>query len=74
LVRERLPHVQEEAGRLFDRDETFRELCEEYQVCSEAAARLEDRQAEEALQKEYAALRLRIEGELLRYLVEHPDA
>ncbi|HEY7513611.1 MAG TPA: hypothetical protein VIC87_04005 [Vicinamibacteria bacterium] len=60
---------------LFDRDESFRELSEEYQVCCVAAARLESAEgANEALRKEYGALRLRLEGELLRYLSEHPHA
>ncbi len=74
LVSERLPHVREQACRLFECDEVFRELCEEYQACSETAARMEGLQEREAYRKEYLALRLRLEGELLRYLVEHPNA
>jgi hypothetical protein len=73
LVRERLPNVRDQAGHLFESDEMFRELCEEYQMCTEAASRMEGERASAALQKEYAALRLRLEGELLRYLQEHPS-
>ena len=72
LVSERLPHVREQAGFLFERDEIFRELCDEYQTCSEAEARMDGVRASEALRKEYSVLRLRLEGELLRYLGEHP--
>jgi hypothetical protein len=75
LVGERLPRVREQVLRLFERDEVFRELCDEYQVCSETAARMESAAgASLALRDEYVALRLRLEGELLRYLVEHADA
>jgi hypothetical protein len=72
LVRERLPHLREQAGRLFEEDDVFRELCEEYEVCVETAARIEGaEQANRALLDEYLALRMRLEGELLRYMAEH---
>jgi hypothetical protein len=75
LVAERLPQVREHVARLFERDDIFRELCAEYETCSEAAARMESgARASPALRDEYVALRLRLEGELLRYLMEHPDA
>ena len=71
LVSERLPNVRDQAARLFDSDEVFRELCDEYQVCSETVLRIEATPAADgALQREYVALRLRLEGELLRYLAE----
>jgi hypothetical protein len=74
LVMERFPNVRDEAQRLFIRDEAFRELCEEYEVCSRAAERLDSSQLEEQpLRREYAALRLRLEGELLRYLEQDLD-
>jgi hypothetical protein len=73
LVRERMPNIRDQTAFLFESDETFRELCEEYQMCTEAASRMEGEQAGAALQKEYAALLLRLEGELLRYLQEHPQ-
>jgi hypothetical protein len=75
LVIERFSCVREEAQLLFKQDEAFRDLCEEYQMCCEAAVRMENgARGHEALRKEYGALRLRLEGELLRYLSEHPDA
>lgn len=71
LVSERLPNVRDEAARLFESDEVFRELCDEYQVCSETVMRIEATPTVDgALQREYAALRLRLEGELLRHLAE----
>ena len=54
---------------LFGRDEAFRELCEEYEACVGASQRLDAARPEQgAMQREYVALRLRLEGELLRYL------
>lgn len=74
-VMERLPEMGEQTRVLFERDETFRDLCEEYQACSDASARLDAAPASEAaLRREYAALRLRLEGELLRYLGEDVGA
>jgi hypothetical protein len=71
LVLERFPNVQSQATHLFERDEGFRELCEEYEACTTAADRLEaSAPRQEQLRREYAALRLRLEGELLRYLQE----
>ena len=73
FVTERLPHVEERAALLYESDEDFRELCDEYGVCSETAMRMEsDPRSNAALRNEYATLRLRLEGELLRYLAEHP--
>ena len=69
---ERLPHVREQVVRLFESDEVFRELCEEYQCCIEAVVHMKGaKSANESLQREYTALGLRLEGELLRYLTEH---
>jgi hypothetical protein len=74
LVIERFPNVEKAAVHLFQRDEAFRDLCEEYEACAQAAERLaEARPGQDALRREYAALRLRLEGELLRYLQEHPN-
>jgi len=70
-VTERFAHVQTHAVRLFERSEDFRELCEEYGACVEAAKGLEASGPQrEPLRREYAALRLRLEGEILRYLKE----
>jgi hypothetical protein len=75
LVRERLPQLGEQVGRLFEGDDTFRELCEEYELCVETTVRMEvAASANRALHDEYVALRLRLEGELLRYLAEHLDS
>lgn len=74
LVAERFPQVEMETVRLFERDEDFREVCLEYQACTESVARFEAAgPSSESLRKEYAALLLRLEGELLRYLKEHPN-
>jgi hypothetical protein len=66
-VLERFPHVQSASLRLLERNASFRELCEEYEACSVATERLA---ATEAIRKEYEALRLRLEGELLRYIAD----
>jgi uncharacterized protein involved in exopolysaccharide biosynthesis len=73
LVNERFQEVREQAIRLFERDETFRDLCEDYEACALTLARLESGTASEGLRHEYAALLLRLERELLRYLEEHPE-
>lgn len=75
LLTERLPHVGDRAARLFEDDDVFRELCEEYVTCTEAAARIATQKGSAgALLHEYVALRLRLEGEVLRYLAEHGEA
>src|SRR5262245_5509137 len=70
LLRQRFPHVQELALRRCEKDESFRELCEEYWACNEVLGRLERPDSEESLRSEYGALRLRLEAELLRYIAE----
>ena len=72
-VSDQFPHLRERVACLFERDEIFRELCEDYEVCAQALARQE---SNEDLRREYAALRLRLETELLAYLseVEQPPA
>ncbi len=73
LVIEQFPDLRTEVAGLFERDELFRELCEDYEACSQALARQE---SNEALKREYAALRLRLETELLGRLhdAEGPPA
>jgi len=74
LVSDRFQQVGERATRLFGRDIDFRDLCDEYEACVETVARLQSGGApSEDMRKEYAALLLRIERELLRYMEEHPD-
>ena len=71
LLIERFPHVHAVALRLLDQHEAFRDLLEEYEVCSDVVERLSRTGAGSAMFKEYTALRLRLEGELLRYIAEH---
>jgi hypothetical protein len=68
LVTEQFPDLRDRVVRLFELNETFRELCEDYETCSAALA---GQPRSEGLRREYSALRLRLETELLRYL--HDD-
>ena len=71
-VIERFPNVRERAQVQFGRDVDFQDLCEQYRECCDALDRLESRDdSATPLRNEYAALRLRLESELLRYLEEH---
>jgi hypothetical protein len=72
LVIDHFPDLRQEVACLFEQDDVFRELCEDYEACSQALARQE---SNEALKREYAALRLRLETELLGRLhdAERPD-
>ena len=73
IVSERFQQVREQTALLFERDENFRDLCEDYEVCTRTVTRLETCSlSSEAVRMEYAALLLRLERELLRYLEEHP--
>ncbi|HUL78580.1 MAG TPA: hypothetical protein VL691_15055 [Vicinamibacteria bacterium] len=67
LVSEQFPLLRERVASLFERDVVFRELCEDYATCALA---LDRQKFEEDLRKEYSALRLRLETELLGYLQE----
>jgi hypothetical protein len=67
LVEERLPQVRAGVARLFERDQDFRDLCDEYEACVTTLARLG---SAEPMRKEYGLLQLRLEAELLRYLAE----
>jgi hypothetical protein len=70
LLHERFPHVQALALKRCEKQDSFRELCDEYWACTQVLARLERPGAEQDLRSEYGALRLRLEGELLRYIAE----
>jgi hypothetical protein len=70
LVSEQFPHLRDRVVCLFERDSLFRELCDDYESCSKAQAQ---HQAAEGLSREYAALRLRLETELLRFLREDAE-
>ena len=65
LVNEQFPHLHDRVARLFEREPLFRELCEDYEACRLA---LDRQEAAEALLREYSALRLRLETELLKFL------
>ena len=67
LVKEQFPHLRERVVSLFAQDPIFRELCEDYEVCNQTLSR---QPAPEALQREFSALSLRLEYELLRHLQE----
>jgi hypothetical protein len=71
LLLERFPHVQMASLQLLVKNEAFRDLCEEYASCTATAERLERSTADSPLRREYNALRLRLEGELLGYLQQH---
>jgi len=70
LLLDRFPYVQALALKRCEKQDSFRELCEEYWACTKVLERLERPGAEESLRSEYGALRLRLEGELLRYIAE----
>ena len=70
LVSEQFPHLRERVTCLFEREEIFRELCEDYETCADA---LDRQPASDGLRREYSALRLRLEAELLPYLREAAD-
>ena len=64
LVSEQFPHLKERVASLFKSDAVFRELCEDYETCTLTLTR----QTAQELRREYSALRLRLETELLAYL------
>lgn len=70
IVTAQFPHLRQRVARMFARDPIFRELCEDYELCSQSLAR---QIGSEALRHEYAALRLRLENELLHYVEERDD-
>jgi hypothetical protein len=71
LVTEQFPHLRDRVACLFARDQIFRELCEDYEACTQALSR---QKTSEGLQREYIALRLRLETELLRYVQDAAEA
>ena len=74
VVSERFPSLRDQAIRRFTRDESFRDLCEDYEACADTLARFESGgRGPEALRNEYAALLLRLEHEMLRHFREHMD-
>ena len=67
LVKEQFPNLKERVDSLFEHDPVFRELCEDYEACTVTLSR---KPPSEALEREYQALSLRLEFELLRHLQE----
>jgi len=68
LLIQRFPHLQVVSLQLLMQNAAFRELCEEYEVCNRATENLARTGSDEAMLREYKALRLRLEGELLGYM------
>ena len=74
VVTGRLPQIKERDVHLFERDEDFHDICLEYEACTETVSRLETTGlSAEGLRKEYTALLLRLEHELLRYVENVPN-
>jgi hypothetical protein len=74
LVSERFEQVRGRAARLFESNECFRDLCEDYDACAKTLARLESCSSSSGeMRNEYAALLLRLERELLGYLEGDTD-
>ena len=73
LLRERFPHLDRVSLELLARDETFGELCDEYFACTEVVERLSRSGTDAPLLREYTALRLRVEAELLGYISTRRD-
>lgn len=70
---DRFPLLREQAMVRFACDETFRDMCEDYDACAVTLAHLESSDSPpEGMRAEYAALLLRLERELLRHLGERP--
>lgn len=69
LVIEQFPNLRERVTSLFHSDVVFRELCEDYEICTNALAR---QPSSPGLREEYSALQLRLEAELLMHLDESP--
>ena len=68
LLLQRFPNVQAVSVQLLMQNPVCRELCEEYEVCNRAAENLARSGSNEAMLREYKALQLRLEGELLGYI------
>ncbi len=69
LVSRLFPNLGDRVAALYGRDDVFRELCDEYSICLAAVDRATS-SGSPAMRAEYAALRLRLEAELLQQLEE----
>jgi hypothetical protein len=71
LLIKRLCSVEEQIKQVYEEDEVFRDLCEDYLACTLTVDRMHATgKAGDAIRTEYIALQLRLEGEVLRYLAE----
>jgi len=72
IVHQLFPHMRRVLDRALNESEPFRDLVEEYGVCTEVLERQQHRAEPQA--REYAALRLRLESEILQYLSDYVDS
>jgi len=72
IVHTLFPHMRSVLDRVLAESEAFRDLVEEYGVCTEVLERQQVRTEPQA--REYAALRLRLESEILQYLSDYVDS
>ena len=69
LVSRLFPRLRERVVSLYDRDEVFHDLCNDYSICLAAVNRA-GASGSPSRRAEYAALQLRLEAELLQQLEE----
>jgi hypothetical protein len=72
IVHTLFPHMHSVLDRVLAESEPFGDLVEEYGVCTEVLERQQARNEPQA--REYAALRLRLESEILQYLSDYVDS
>jgi len=72
IVHELFPHMRSVLDRVLEQSEPFRDLVEEYGVCTDVLERQHSRAEPQV--REYTALRLRLESELLEYLRDYADS
>jgi len=69
-VIERFPNHKGAINRIFRENETFRTICEDYQICTRALGRWNQSDSEEAPERieEYKAMLRDLETELFQFL------
>jgi len=72
LLSLRFPRLGERAASLYDRQESFRALCDAWALCARAVRRSESSPSR-SLGARYAAQQRRLEGALRRRLEEEPE-
>jgi hypothetical protein len=70
IVLSRFPERKDCVKRLFEEDDNFRSVCEDYRNCAEAVQYWNQSESEEASvrREEYAAILRDLEGEILEFL------